>query len=120
MIHLKSLPRKEFSWVVDGRQEYLFVHDKAIKEGEYIAINEIDESTRLCQPTGRCCLVYVDGITEKHAGLAKGYRAVSIKPCNIEQLTRFHSKDKFSFNLNIGVPVIPAAEIRPITEEATQ
>lgn len=119
MIHLKSLPCAEFSRIIDSRQEFLLVHDNDIREGDYIAINEIDINSHVTPPTGRSCIVAVDTVIEKHSGLQKGYRAISIKPCDLVRLPRFH-KTELNLYPELGVPLVTTQEYEKRIEKATQ
>lgn len=82
MIHQLKQQDILFEEVICGKKTFeVRVNDRNYKEGDYLALNEIDSEKEY---TGRSCLVYVDYILEDCPGLLpEGIIVMSVKPCKV-------------------------------------
>lgn len=82
MIHQLKLKNKYFEDVICGKKTFeLRLDDRDYAEGDYLALNEVDDSGIY---TGRSCMVYVDYILQDVPNLLPdGIVCMAIKPCRL-------------------------------------
>lgn len=82
MIHQLKQMSEYFEDVVAGKKTFeLRVDDRDYEKGDYLALNEIDNSGIY---TGRSCVVYVDYILRDLPHLLpEGVVCMAIKPCRL-------------------------------------
>ena len=96
MIHQLKLKSKYFEKVISGEKTFeIRVDDRHYEQGDYLALNEIDNSGIY---TGRSCMVCVDYVLRKAEGLLpEGVVCMAIKPCRIV-------KTQEVYNQNYAIP----------------
>ena len=82
MIHQLKQKSKYFEDVISGKKTFeLRLDDRDYAEGDYLALNEVDDSGIY---TGRSCMVYVDYILKDVPNLLPdGVVCMAIKPCRL-------------------------------------
>lgn len=82
MIHQLKQKSKYFEDVISGKKTFeLRLDDRDYAEGDYLALNEVDDSGIY---TGRSCMVYVDYILQDVPNLLpEGIVCMAIKPCRL-------------------------------------
>ncbi len=82
MIHQLKIKNKYFEDVICGKKTFeLRQDDRDYAEGDYLALNEVDDSGIY---TGRSCMVYVDYILKAVPNLLPdGIVCMAIKPCRL-------------------------------------
>ena len=81
MIHSLKIKKEFFEPVDLGYKQFeIRLNDRDYREGDYLALNEIDDAGEY---TRRSVLVYVDYILDNSDYCKEGYIVMSIKKCRI-------------------------------------
>ena len=96
MIHQLKQMSEYFEDVIAGKKTFeIRVDDRDYEKGDYLALNEIDNSGIY---TGRSCVVYVDYILRDLPNLLpEGVVCMAIKPCRL-------MKTQEAYNQNYAIP----------------
>ena len=82
MIHSLKIKKEFFEPVELGYKQFeIRLNDRDYREGDYLALNEIDEAGEF---TRRSVLVFVDYILDDPNYCKEGYIVMSIKKCRVE------------------------------------
>lgn len=92
MIHQLKLKSKYFEKVISGEKTFeIRVDDRHYQQGDYLALNEIDNNGIY---TGRSCAVCVDYVLRKAEGLLpEGVVCMAIKPCRILKMQEVYNQN---------------------------
>lgn len=85
MIHELKLRNDFFADVASGKKTFeLRENDRGFQVGDLLALNEVENTEKGVEYTGRSMLVYVDYILPSAwDALKSGYVIMSIKPCHV-------------------------------------